>query len=67
MQQLYQLEVSCGVDRDGNCWTNVKLNTDNDKPNPEATEFRPKRDARAIAELKIIDLTQEGNEPPQGE
>ena len=67
MQQLYQLEVSCGVDRDGNCWTNGKLNTDNGILNPAAIEFRPKRNARAIAELKIIDVTQEGNEPPQVE
>ena len=67
MQQLYQLELSCDVDRDGDCQTNWNLNTDNDKLNLEATEFRPKRNARVIAELKIIDVIQEGNEAPQVE
>ena len=67
MQQLYQLELSCDVDRDGDCQTNWNLNRDNDKLNLEATEFRPKRNARAIAELKIIDIIQEGNQAPQVE
>ena len=67
MEQLYQLELSCDVDRDGDCRTNGNLNTDNDKMNPEATEIRPKRNARAFAELKIIDVIQEENEPLQVE
>ena len=67
VQQLYQLELSCDVDRDGDCQTNWNLNRDNDKLNLEATEFRPKRNARAIAELKIIDIIQEGNQAPQVE
>ena len=67
VQQLYQLELSCDVDRDGDCQTNWNLHTDNNKLNLEATEFRPKRNARVIAELKIIDVIQEGNEAPQVE
>ena len=67
VQQLYQLELSCDVDRDGDCQTNWNLHTDNNKLNVEATEFRPKRNARVIAELKIIDVIQEGNEAPQVE
>ena len=35
--------------------------------NPQATEFRPKRNAAAIAELKISDKIQEESEPPQVE
>ena len=56
VQQLYELELSCDVYRDGDCQTNWNLNRDNDKLNLEATEFRPKKNARAIAELKIIDV-----------
>ena len=67
VQQLYQLELSCDVDRDGDCQTNWNLHTDNNKLNVEATEFRPKRNARVTAELKIIDVIQEGNEAPQVE
>ena len=67
VQHLYPLELSCDVDRDGVRRTNGNLNTDNDKLNPEAAGFRPKRNAAAIAELKIIDITQEENEPPQVE
>ena len=65
VQHLYPLELSCDVDRDGVRRTNGNLNTGNNKLNPVATEFRPKRNAAAIAELKIIDITQEENEPPQ--
>ena len=65
VQHFYPLELSCDVDRDGDCQTNWNLNTDNDKLNLEATEFRPKRNARVIAELKIIDVIQEGNELPK--
>ena len=67
VQHLYPLELSCDVDRDGVRRTNGNLNTGNNKLNPVATEFRPKRNAAAIAELKIIDITQEENEPPQVE
>ena len=56
VQQLYELELSGDVYRDGDCQTNWNLNRDNDKLNLEATEFRPKKNARAIAELKIIDV-----------
>ena len=55
------------MDRDIDCQTNGNLNTDNDKLNPEATEFRPKRNAEGIAHLKVIDIIQEENEPPKGE
>ena len=57
MQHLYRLERSCDVDRDGVRRTNGNLNTDNDKLNSKATEFRPKRNAAAVAELNIIDIT----------
>ena len=67
VQHLYPLELSCDVDQDTVRRTNGNLNTDNDKLNPEVTEFRPKRNVAAIAELKIIDVTQEENEPPQEE
>ena len=53
--------------RDGVCQTNKNLKTNNNKLNPEATEFRPKRNAEAIAELKITSITQVENEPPQAE
>ena len=39
VQHLYPLELSYDVDRDGDRGTNGNLNTDNDKLNPEATEF----------------------------
>ena len=55
------------MDRDIDCQTNGNLNTDNDKLNPEATEFRPKRNAEGIAHLKVIDIIQEENEPSQAE
>ena len=45
--------------------TNRNLTTGNNKLNPVTTEFQTKRDATAIVELKIIDITQEENEPPQ--
>ena len=67
VQHLYPLELSCVVDQDGVRRINGNLNTGNNKLNPVATEFRPKRNAAAIAELKIIDITQEENEPPQVE
>ena len=53
--------------RDGVCQKNKNLKTNNNKLNPEATEFRPKRNAEAIAELKITSITQVENEPPQAE
>ena len=53
--------------RDGVCQTNKNFKTNNNKLNPEATEFRPKRNAEAIAELKITSITQVENEPPQAE
>ena len=56
VQHLYPLELSCDVDRDGVRRTNGNLNTGNNKLNPVATEFRPKRNAAAIAQLKIIDI-----------
>ena len=64
VQHLYPFELSCGVDRDSNCRTNGNHNTDNDKLNPETRESRPKRNATAIAELKVIDVIQEKDEPP---
>ena len=57
-QHLYPLELSFNVDRDGVRQTNGNLNTGNYKLNPVVTEFRPKRNAAAIAESKIIDITQ---------
>ena len=39
VQHLYPLELNCDVDRDSDCRTNGNFNTDNDKLNPEATEF----------------------------
>ena len=57
VEDLYSLELSYEVDRDGDCWTNRNLNTENEKLNPEATKFRPKRNATAIEE----------NKPPQVE
>ena len=65
VQQLHPLELSCDVDRDNDCRTNGNPITGKDKLNFEATEFRPKRKAAAFAELKTIDLIQEGNELPQ--
>ena len=64
---MCQIELRCDIDRDVDCRTNGNFNTENDKLNLEATEFRPKKNARAISELKIIDVIQEGNEPPQVE
>ena len=66
-QHLYPLELSCDVDRDCVHRVNGNLNTGNNKLNPAATEFRSKRNATAIAELKIIDITQKENESPQVE
>ena len=63
VQHLHPRVLSYDVDRDSDCQTNQNLNTSNDKLNLEATEFRPKRNAAAIAELKIIDVIQEENEP----
>ena len=62
VQHLHPLERSCDVDRDGAHRTNGNLNTGNNKVNPVATEFRPKRNAAAIAELNITDITQQKNE-----
>ena len=62
---MHPLELSYDVDRDGDRRTNENLNTDNNKLNPEATEFWPKRRAAAIVELKFIDVIQKENEPPQ--
>ena len=67
VHHLHPLELSCDVDGDGDRRTNGNVNKDNNKLNPEATEFRPKRNAAAIAELKIIDVIQEENELPQVE
>ena len=52
---------------DGIRQTNKNFKTNNNKLNPEATEFRPKRNAEAIAELKIANITQVENKPPQAE
>ena len=57
MPHLNPLELSCNIDRDGARQTKGNLNTDNNKLNPGAIKFRPKRNAAAIAELKISDLT----------
>ena len=57
MPHLNPLELSCNIDRDGVRQTNGNLNTENDKLNPGAIKFRPKRNAAAIAGLKIIDVT----------
>ena len=57
MPHLNSLELSCNIDRDGVRQTNGNLNTENDKLNPGAIKFRPKRNAAAIAGLKIIDVT----------
>ena len=67
VQLLYPLELSFDVDQGGDRRTNRNLNTDNDKLNPEATEFRTKRNAAAIAELKVIVVIQNENEPSQVE
>ena len=64
---MYPLELSFDVDQGGDRRTNRNLNTDNDKLNPEATEFRTKRNAAAIAELKVIVVIQNENEPSQVE
>ena len=37
VQHLYPIELSCHVDRDGDCRTNRNLHLDNDKMNPEGT------------------------------
>ena len=65
VQHLYPLELSFDVDRDGVCWTNGNFNANNNKLNPVSTEFSPERNAADVAELKIIDITQKENEPPQ--
>ena len=67
MQHLYPPALICDFDRDGAHRINENFKTNNDKLNPEATELRPKRNAEAIAELKITDITHAENEPPQVE
>ena len=65
VQHFYPLELSCDVDRDGDCRRNGNLNTENNKLNPEAAEFQSRRNVAANAELNIIDVIQKENEPPQ--
>ena len=67
VQHFYPLELSCDVDRDGARRTNEHFNVVNNKLNLEAIEFRAKSNAAVIAELKIIDITQEENELPKVE
>ena len=57
MPHLNPLELICNIDRDGVRQANGNLNTENDKLNPGAIIFRPKRNAAAIAGLKIIEIT----------
>ena len=67
MQHLYLLELNCDVDQNASCRINPDTNADKEKLNPQATEFRPKRNAAAIAELKISDVIHEENEFPLAE
>ena len=64
MQHLYPLELSCDIDRNNSYQAEKDVTTENDKLNPKATEFRPKRNAAAIAELKISNVIQNEREPP---
>ena len=65
VQHLYPLELSCDIDQTSSR-TNNSVIPENEL-NPKATEFRPKRNAAAIAELKISDVIREENEPPKVE
>ena len=67
VQHLYPLELNCDVDQNASCRINPDTNADKEKLNPQATEFRPKRNAAAIAELKISDVIHEENELPLAE
>ena len=61
VQHLYPLELSCDIDE-----TSIRTDENSQKEtlNPAAREFRLKRNAAAIAELKISDVIQEQDEPP---
>ena len=64
VQYLYPLELNCNIDRNDGYQAEKDVTTESDKLNPKATEFRPKRNAAAIAELKISDVIQNEREPP---
>ena len=64
VQHLYPLELSCDADRNDSYQAEKDATTESDKLNPTATEFRPKRNAAAIAELNVSDVIQNEREPP---
>ena len=64
MQHLYPLELSCDADRNDSYQAEKDVTTESDKLNPNATEFRPKRNTTAIAELNVSDVIQYEREPP---
>ena len=64
VQHFYPLELSCDIDRNDSYQAEKDVTTESYKLNPKATEFRSKRNAAAIAELKISDVIQNEREPP---